>query len=120
MSPFWRGFLDGATGGPLRRWLGSLTLFGVLNFLVLQWFGVRIAASFEPRSIPGWQHERINDEQIAALGGRWWSRYAPPRGTPIRWMWLRWIWPLTGWWSPYRWIAHPGTRRLGRWFGRRR
>lgn len=24
---------------------------------------------------------------------------------PVGWKWLRWVWPLTGWWSDYRWIA---------------
>lgn len=23
----------------------------------------------------------------------------------VGWTWLRWVWPLTGWWSDYRWIA---------------
>lgn len=37
----------------------AVSILGLLNFLVLQWFGVRLAR----------------------------------------------VWPLTGWWSKYRWIA---------------
>lgn len=57
------------------------TLRGVLNFLVLQWFGVRLALqlTFE---IDGLRRSR--------------------------WFVLRWVWPLTGWWSGYRWIARRG------------
>ena len=82
-----------------------MTALGLLNFLVLQWFGVRLCASFDPRSIPGWTLDRISDEQVASFGGRWWSRFAPPRGTTIKWGFLRWVWPLTGWWSDFRWFA---------------
>lgn len=81
-----------------------MTWLGCLNFFVLQWFGVRLACSFDPRDINGWRRIDITDEEVIALGGRWWSRYAPPRGVRVRWVWLRWVWPLTGWWGPYRWI----------------
>lgn len=52
-----------------------------LNFLVLQWFGVRLG--------------RV----LVRHGSRW---------EPGGWFLLRWVWPLTGWWSPYRWIAQRG------------
>ena len=75
-------------------WVGRSPL-GMLNFLLLQWFGVRLCASY--------------DEQLIAVDvirpGRWWSRCAPPRDVPVSWSLLRWVWPLTGWWSEYRWIA---------------
>ena len=72
-------------------WFGQTPL-GALNFAVLQWFGVRLAPSWTPSD---------DDEPR----GRWWSSGAPARSTPVRWRLLRWIWPLTGWWSSYRWIA---------------
>lgn len=83
----------------------KITWLGALNFLVLQWFGVRLGCGYDPGEIPGRQSGPISDVEAAALGGRWWSRYAPPRGVRVRWVWLRWIWPLTGWWSDFRWIA---------------
>jgi hypothetical protein len=88
-----------------------MTALGLLNFLVLQWFGVRLAAGYNPRDIPGWERDRITDDEVLALGGRWWSRFAPPHGVRIRWTWLRWIWPLTGWWSDYRWIKKPTPKQ---------
>lgn len=62
---------------------------GLLNFVVLQWFGVRLAKV---------EYERVfirrtdgtvlvDDEQQPG------------------WTILRWVWPLTGWWSDFRWIA---------------
>jgi hypothetical protein len=88
-----------------------VSLFGLLNFLVLQWFGIRLGASWSPSEIPGWSRISITDEEVRELGGRWWSRTAPPRDVRIRWIWLRWIWPLTGWWSEYRWIGGERTAR---------
>lgn len=38
--------------------------------------------------------------------GRWWADDAPTSG-PITWSLLRWVWPLTGWWSRYRYIRPP-------------
>ena len=31
-------------------------------------------------------------------------RLAKEVGARTRWRLLRWVWPLTGWWSDYRWI----------------
>lgn len=58
------------------RWFPT-SWFGLLNFLLLQWFGVRLA-------------------RVVQLVGR--------RRVHRGWRLLRWVWPLTGWWSPYRWI----------------
>lgn len=69
-----------------------MTPLGLLNFIVLQWFGVRLCASYD---------KPLDVRHL----GRWWSRYAPPRYIAVRWSLLRWVVPLTGWWSPYRWIA---------------
>jgi hypothetical protein len=69
---------------------------GAINFLVLQWFGVRLQAEF--------------DRELWLKGprGRWWAADAPARG-PIAWSLLRWIWPLTGWWSGYRYVRRRPT-----------
>lgn len=93
---WWLLPLYGAAG-----WCGRTPL-GVLNFLVLQWVGVRAAPSIDPAT--------------AARGpsSRWWSSNAPARPTPVQWHVLRWVWPLTGWWSPYRWIARRGAGRRER------
>lgn len=102
MSPFWRGFLDGATGGPLRRWLGSLTLLGLLNFLVLQWFGVRLARVYAHELECGRVVNAFMPSPGAISIGSTWHR---GRRVQIGWKLLRWIVPLTGWWSDYRYIA---------------
>ncbi len=49
-----------------------MTLLGALNFLVLQWFCVRLA--------------KCVDDQ----------------GRVLRWVWFKRVWPLTGWWGEYR------------------
>jgi len=62
------------------------TRWGWLNFLLVQWFFFRIV--------------RVEDEcgKLKAVGI------------------LRWVWPLTGWWSNYRWLKQmdpwfPGYKR---------
>jgi hypothetical protein len=65
-----------------------MTPLGLLNFLLLQWFGVRLQYH--------WYRSSGHDKGF----GRWWSRYAP-RGVPITWSLRRWVRPLTGWWSEY-------------------
>lgn len=62
--------------------LAGITWLYILNFIVLQWFGVRLA--------------RCLDES----------------GKQTGWLVLRYVWPLTGWWSPYRWIARVTARLL--------
>jgi hypothetical protein len=64
-----------------------MTWLAVLNFVVLQWFGVRLGA-VRQRALCG-DHPRCYRH--------------------VRWILLRWVWPLTGWWSDFRWIA----RRFG-------
>lgn len=60
------------------------TPLGIANFMVLQWFGVRLTASVDTASkdLPS---------------GHWWSRHAT--ASMVRWSITRWVWPLTGWWS---------------------
>ena len=80
-------------------WFGRTPL-GMLNFLVLQWFGVRLQAATD------------TDEWLRGPRGRWWSSDAPSNG-PVEWSLRRWILPLTGWWSSY-W----GWWSSARWIGR--
>ena len=54
---------------------------GLLNFLVLQWFGVRLARRWVTAAHSGGV-DKVRDG----------------------WALLRWIWPLTGWWAAYRGI----------------
>jgi hypothetical protein len=77
-------------------WFGRTPL-GMLNFVVLQWFGVRLVPTVEGSSIAA-----LRD---AARRGRWWSSDYPDGR--VTWGWCRWVWPLTGWWSRYRWIGWP-------------
>lgn len=75
-----------------------MTWLGALNFLVLQWLGVRLARVVERREAGSLTP--CGTIQIATdITGskRHWKT--------VRWTLLRWIWPLTGWWSTYRWIA---------------
>ncbi len=60
----------------------------LLNFLVLQWLGVRLARV----TCPNCNRIRINV---------WAYRCKYHRRTTL----LLWVLPLTGWWSEYRWIA---------------
>lgn len=66
---------------------------GLLNFLVLQWFGVRLARCMRIQG--GYDFEVCNplDHRVTA------------ERIPVGWTWLRWVWPLTGWWSDYRFIV---------------
>jgi hypothetical protein len=77
-----------------------VSALGLLNFLVLQWFGVRLARVIERRPIPG----DLAGAMMKTAGWITDDDYRC-RAVPVGWQWLRWIWPLTGWWSPYRWIA---------------
>jgi hypothetical protein len=80
--------VDWRRGLPRRvAWLG------VLNFVVLQWFGVRLARVMELRMFAA--------EDIAANEVGW----IEMRPVTVGWRVMRWLWPLTGWWSDYRWIA---------------
>lgn len=77
-----------------------MSVLGLLNFLVLQWFGVRLARVTERRPIPG--------DVVGAILHAWGDitdeQYRSQTVT-VGWKLLRWVCPLTGWWSPYQWIA---------------
>lgn len=81
------------------------TPLGALDFVALQWFGVRLEVS---QCISGASIAEVREraERAARNRGRWWSLEAM-RGPDVKTSWklARWVWPLTGWWSPYRWIA---------------
>lgn len=65
-------------------------MLGLLNFLVLQWFGVRLARVYRKQFVT--MHIGLDVPLYRDM-------------EPIGWRVLRWVWPLTGWWSDYRWIA---------------
>jgi hypothetical protein len=88
----------------------AFTPLGLLNFLVLQWFGVRLCTySCTLFASPGACRvgERMNLANTTGHHGTW--RVAEiVSDTEIRvqrYGVQHWIWPLTGWWTDYRWIA---------------
>lgn len=90
--------------------MGIVTPLGLLNFLVLQWFGVRLAresgdllGSFDAFRVGDGVYTTTSD----GVRTRWRiaAKHSPDSVRLERWKLLRWIWPLTGWWSDYRWIA---------------
>lgn len=101
--------MDEATDKPR-----AMTTLGLLNFLVLQWFGVRLARSYRMvPDIPPSEFACLLDATLhRVLSNAYGVEHAGPAPTsfPMRRVrdglrLLRWVWPLTGWWSDYRWIA---------------
>jgi hypothetical protein len=87
-------------------WFGRSTL-GVFNFLVLQWFGVRLGRALPGNLIPGpYRIADVDSMDAAAAHGFATGDVVHIRPTG-RWSLLRWVWPLTGWWSRYRYIHRP-------------
>lgn len=70
--------------GAPPRWYDGMTWVGWVNFIVLQWFGLRLT-----RILAGHKDEPGGTQAAART---------------IGWATTRWVWPLTGWWSDYRWI----------------
>lgn len=72
-----------------------MSLIGLLNFVVLQWFCVRLQVSFKRVCPPGVRH-------------RWWDREIAA-DDKVSFSLIRWIVPLTGWkftrWPRYRFIT---------------
>ena len=83
---------------------GAWTPLGLVNFVVLQWFGVRLQAEVNVFVVEVVVAGDTEQCELPQPRGRWWSRHAPRDGR-VSWSLLRWVWPLTGWWSAYRWIA---------------
>jgi hypothetical protein len=81
-------------------WFGGTSL-GIANFLVLQWFGVRLARVEVPGRMRVVARRAVRAGQLVTAADVDMSTAEPVR----RWTLLRWVWPLTGWWSAYRWIA---------------
>lgn len=92
-----------------------MTWLGFLNFLVLQWFGVRLARcqtqidNLNMHGFPSYRGQAImlsdSNRQLRRV------RVVHLTTTTLTVQWfslLRWVWPLTGWWSNYRWIARRG------------
>lgn len=90
-------------------WFGGTSL-GMLNFLLLQWFGVRLARHVRVGRVPcrcihcgeTVQYDPELSSNINDAGG---CQDDPDLlhvgevfdGTPRQWRILRWAWPLTGW-----------------------
>jgi hypothetical protein len=66
-----------------------MSTLGLLNFVVLQWFGVRLARVTEQRPIPG----DIVGAWLVAQGDITEEQYLC-RAVTVGWTWLRWVWSL--------------------------
>jgi hypothetical protein len=79
----------------------AFTPLGLLNFCVLQWFGVRLARRFRVE-----QYDvRSTYLTMVPGGGFSLGGSAKTRRVPDGYTLQRWSWPLTGWWTDFRWIA---------------
>lgn len=98
-----------------------MSALGLLNFLVLQWFGVRLARWYV--KVPDVTVSELGRLLERTLHGVLCKAYGaeavaesepspvPMRRIPGGWVLMRWLWPLTGWWSDYRWISGARRRR---------
>ncbi len=85
-----------------------MSWLGALNFLLLQWFGVHLARTTRSLTdVTGACCARGSIVRVADT--RWRVIAIVDSGTVVmrRYHVMRWIWPLTGWWSPYKWIVRP-------------
>lgn len=91
-----------------------MTPLGLLNFLVLQWFGVRLQRAYRMvHDIPAGEFAGVLESTLYNVMAKCYGVEAAgpaPKSYPLTrvrdgWSLRRWIWPLTGWWSPYRWIS---------------
>lgn len=80
---------------------------GLLNFLVLQWFGIRLCRRYMDASGLMFEDFRVGDRlaQVSSDGHRGqWRIVAQHDGVHVVLMQyglLHWVWPLTGWWSDF-------------------
>ncbi len=79
-----------------------MTWLGVLNFVVLQWFGVRLARVYAHELECG---HVVNAFVVQGGGISVGSTWYRGKRVQIGWKLQRWIVPLTGWWSDFRYIA---------------
>jgi len=90
-----------------------MSWLGFLNFIVLQWFGVRLAR--ESASLESNSASRFYEGAVICINSDGRTRtYRVAHSTETtltlsRWRLMRWVWPLTGWWGDYRWIAKRAT-----------
>lgn len=71
----------------------------LLNVFVLQWFGVRLV----PRMVT--EQVALRPDHVSlGTGGLSIGWQCETREAHRGWKLTGWIWPLTGWWSDYRWI----------------
>lgn len=66
-----------------EKWYQNWSWLGYLNFFILQWFFVRLARVREV-------HQKTESFYMLEDQG---------------WKFIRWIVPLTGWWSDYIYIS---------------
>lgn len=71
-----------------------MSWLGFINFAILQWFGVRLSVVYTLAD-----GVSLRDAESHRWKAPYWERHA--------FAWLRWVWPLTGWWGEYRWIRKP-------------
>lgn len=89
----------------------ALTPLGLLNFCVLQWFGMRVRRHEQRLTVANADLALFVGERIMSSGTngpRVMWRVAAVDGDQTRlqrYSAARWIWPLTGWWTDYRYIA---------------
>lgn len=81
-----------------------MSWLAVLNFIVLQWFCIRLARVVERQPVPG----DVAGASMCALGWITEDEYRCLTVT-VGYTVLRWVVPLTGWWSDYVWIARRGA-----------
>lgn len=87
-----------------------MTWLGLLNFFVLQWFGVRLARCYENRQT-NLRPMHVSLMPDGSFDTAW---QCDVERVCVGYRWFYWIWPLTGWWSDFRWIA-----KRSRWIVRR-
>jgi hypothetical protein len=65
-----------------------MTVLGLINFMIFQWFFVRIGRRYRPTSTEILL-DGTDNTNLERAG----------------WGLLKWVVPLTGWWSDYVWIV---------------
>lgn len=91
---------------------------GLLNFIVLQWFGIRLVRRYMDAHGLLFEDCRVGYRVGATYSnGRHeqWRIVAQDDGVHVRLMQyglLRWVWPLTGWWSNFVYLKRFAPPRL--------